>query len=160
VNYRLAIKIRVISYLHRDAGIDHPRRRSPWRPTGNPGGIMTQLLFEHFVVLMLENRSFDHLFGYLGVGDGLAGVSTTNYLKPLDKKTTAFNAQRGGDYTAIGQGPSHSLKETNMQLFGKTNVPANMPADQATMSGFVASFATSLKPTSSAHRLTASSSRL
>jgi phospholipase C len=106
---------------------------------------MTKLLFEHFVVLMLENRSFDHLFGYLGVGEGLAGVSTTNYLKPLDKKTTPFNAGRGGDYTTIGQGPSHSLKETNMQLFGATNLPANMPADQATMSGFVASFATSLR---------------
>lgn len=69
---------------------------------------MTKLLFEHFVVLMLENRSFDHLFGYLGVGEGLAGVSTTNYRKPLDKKTTAFNAQRGGDYIAIGQGPSQA----------------------------------------------------
>ena len=26
-----------------------------------------KLLHEHVVVLMLENRSFDHLFGYLGV---------------------------------------------------------------------------------------------
>ena len=32
---------------------------------------MTKLLFEHVVVLMLENRSFDHLFGYLGIGEGL-----------------------------------------------------------------------------------------
>jgi phospholipase C len=104
---------------------------------------MTKLLFEHFVVLMLEKRSSDHRFGYLGVGEGLAGVSTTNYLKLFDKKTTPFNAGRGGDYTAIGQGPSHSLKETNMQLFGATNLPANMPADQATLGGFVASFATS-----------------
>jgi phospholipase C len=32
---------------------------------------MTKLLFDHFVVLMLENWSFDHLFGYLGKGDGL-----------------------------------------------------------------------------------------
>src|SRR6266851_7261169 len=120
---------------------------------------MAKLLFDHFVVLMLENRSFDHLFGYLGIGDGLKG-GAINYLKPGDKASPAFSSREGGDYTAIGQGPSHSLKETNMQLFGKTNVPANMPADQATMSGFVASFATSLKPTSSAHRLTASSSRL
>ena len=106
---------------------------------------MTKLLFEHVVVLMLENRSFDHLFGYLGVGEGLTGVSATNYRKPLNKKTTVFNAQRGGDYTAIGQGPAHSLKEVNMQLFAATNLPASMPPDQATLSGFVASFATSLK---------------
>ena len=88
---------------------------------------MTKLLFEHVVVLMLENRSFDHLFGYLGIGEGLTGVSATNYRKPLNKKTTAFNAQRGGDYTAIGQGPAHSLKEVNMQLFAATNLPASMP---------------------------------
>jgi phospholipase C len=31
---------------------------------------VAKLLFEHFIVLMLENRSFDHLFGYLGKGDG------------------------------------------------------------------------------------------
>jgi len=47
--------------------------------------------------------------------------------------------RRGGNYTAIDQRPSHSLKETNMQLFGKTTLPADIPADQATMSGFVAS---------------------
>jgi phospholipase C len=67
---------------------------------------MAKLLFQHIVVLMLENRSFDHLFGYLGVGEGLAGVDATNYRKPNDKKTTAFKARRGGDYTAIGlKGP-------------------------------------------------------
>ena len=32
---------------------------------------MARLLFDHFIVLMLENRSFDHLFGYLGIGDGI-----------------------------------------------------------------------------------------
>jgi phospholipase C len=37
---------------------------------------MTKLLFEHVVVLMLENRSFDHLFGYLRVGEGLAGSNS------------------------------------------------------------------------------------
>jgi phospholipase C len=106
---------------------------------------MAKLLFQHVVVLMLENRSFDHLFGYLGIGEGLTGVDATNYRKPNDKKTTAFKARRGGDYTAIGQGPSHSLKETNLQLFAKTNLPASMPANQATMSGFIASFATALR---------------
>ena len=32
---------------------------------------MTKLLFDHYVVLMLENWSFDHLIGYLGIGDGI-----------------------------------------------------------------------------------------
>ncbi len=107
---------------------------------------MTKLLFDHFIVLMLENRSFDHLFGYLGVGDGVTGGRHVNFLKPGNAKTPSFSVRRGGDYTAIGQGPSHSLKETNEQLFGATHVATTVPADQATMSGFVASFKTTLTP--------------
>ncbi len=102
------------------------------------------LLFEHVVVLMLENRSFDHLFGYLGVGDGLPPGGATNYLKPGDATSEAFHSRRGGDFTAVGEGPSHSLKQTNEQLFGKTQMPAHTSANQATLAGFVASFRTSL----------------
>lgn len=90
---------------------------------------MAKLLFDHVVVLMLENRSFDTCSATLALAR-LKGFTATNYRKPGNTKTTAFNARRGGDYTAIGQGPSHSLKETNMQLFGKTNLPASVPADQ------------------------------
>src|SRR5260370_17832014 len=99
---------------------------------------MAKLLFDHFVVLMLENRSFDHLFGYLGIGDGLKG-GAINYLKPGDKTSPAFSSREGVDYTAIGQGPSHSLKETNMHLFGATN--PTLPAAHQTppLNGFAAS---------------------
>jgi phospholipase C len=31
---------------------------------------------DHFVVLMLENRSFDHIFGYRDGVDGLKGTET------------------------------------------------------------------------------------
>jgi hypothetical protein len=106
---------------------------------------MMKMLFDHVVVLMLENRSFDHLFGYLGVGEGLAGVKATNYLKPGDETTTAFDPQKGGDYVAIGQGPAHSLKETDEQLYGTTHVAGDIAAEKALMNGFVASFETSLR---------------
>jgi phospholipase C len=105
---------------------------------------MTELLFEHFIVLMLENRSFDHLFGYLGVGDGLPRNGATNYLKPGDKSSGTFSSRKGGDYTAIGQGPSHSLKETNMQLFGVTKPSASVAAGAPSLNGFVTSFNTAL----------------
>ncbi|HLH90630.1 MAG TPA: alkaline phosphatase family protein [Xanthobacteraceae bacterium] len=105
---------------------------------------MAKLLFDHIVVLMLENRSFDHLFGYLGIGDGLQNGPGVNYLKPGDKSTTAFTTRKGGDYTAIGQGPSHSLKEVNMQLFGVTKPTADVAAKPPALDGFVASFRTSL----------------
>ena len=100
-------------------------------------------LFDHVVVLMLENRSFDHLFGYLGVGDGLPPGGAVNYLKPGDKTSTAFHSRQGGDFTAVGEGPSHSLKQTNEQLFGKTQVEASAPASNVKLDGFVASFRTS-----------------
>jgi phospholipase C len=105
---------------------------------------MDELLFEHFVVLMLENRSFDHLFGYLGVGDGLPRGGATNYMKPGDKTSAKFSSREGGDYTAIGQGPSHSLKETNVQLFGVAKPTRDVAARTPPMSGFVASFNTAL----------------
>jgi len=105
---------------------------------------MAQLQFEHFIVLMLENRSFDHIFGYAGLGEGLPARGEVNYLKAGDSSTTTFRTRKGGDYVAIGQGPAHSLKEVNAQLFGRTSVPANVPATQATMSGFISSFHTSL----------------
>jgi hypothetical protein len=116
---------------------------------------MAKLLFDHYVVLMLENRSFDHLFGYLGIGDGLPEGGATNYLKPGVTSSEKFSSRKGGDYTAIGDGPSHSLKQTNEQLFGQTKPPANVAAAPPELDGFVASFATSLqydlrrKPTSS-----------
>jgi hypothetical protein len=91
-------------------------------------------------VLMLENRSFEHLFGYLGVGDGLPRGGATNYLKPGVKKSGTFSSREGGDYTAIGQGPSHSLKETNMQLFGVTKPASKVAAKTPPLNGFVASF--------------------
>ena len=102
---------------------------------------MARLPFNHFFVLMLENRSFDHTFGYLGIGDGIPREVATNYLRPSDDSSEKFVSRKGGDYTAIGEGPSYSLKQTNEQLFGKTRPPANVAADKPAMDGFVSSFA-------------------
>jgi phospholipase C len=106
---------------------------------------MSDLLFDHYVVLMLENRSFDHLFGYLGLGDGLPPGGATNYLKPGVASSEKFSSRKGGDYTAIGDGPSHSLKQTNEQLFGQTKPTASDAAKAPPLNGFVASFAVSLQ---------------
>ena len=102
------------------------------------------LLFDHIVILMLENRSFDHLFGFLGIGDGVPAGGVTNYLSAGNSSSQAFSTRRGGDFVAIGQGPSHSLKETNLQLFGKTKPTAADLAHPPSMNGFVASFRTAL----------------
>jgi len=104
---------------------------------------MADLRFDHIVVLMLENRSFDHLFGHLGKGLGLS-TDAVNYLKAGDNQSLAFRTGRGGDYMAAGEGPSHSLKETNLQLFGKTKPTEEEQTQQPPMNGFVNSFNVSL----------------
>jgi phospholipase C len=101
---------------------------------------MPNLLFDHIVVLMLENRSFDHIFGYLGIGEGLKASGAVNYLKPGQSSSQAFRTRKGGDYVAVGQGPSHSVKEVNLQLFGSAKLPASVPAATAKLNGFAASF--------------------
>jgi hypothetical protein len=102
------------------------------------------LLFDHIITLMLENRSFDHVFGYLGKGDGLPAAGMVNYLTPGDTGTEAFPTRKGGDFVAVGQGPSHSLKQVNVQLYGKTlPTPADLAAAPG-MQGFVDSLNTSL----------------
>lgn len=100
--------------------------------------------FKNYIVLMLENRSFDHLFGYLGVQgmEGLPAGGATNYLVPGDSSSDTFSSQKGGDYTAVGEGPSHSLKQTNEQLFGVTNPAAGAVPS---LDGFVASMKVSLQ---------------
>jgi len=105
---------------------------------------MSNLQFEHVIVLMLENRSFDHLFGYLGIGEGLPKGGAVDYLKPGDSSSEKFVSRKGGDFTAVGQGPSHSLKETNLQLFGVTK-PAAAQQRNPQMNGFVASFDVALR---------------
>jgi phospholipase C len=105
---------------------------------------MAEALFQHVIVLMLENRSFDHIFGYLGIGAGLTDRGAVNYLRPGKTNTTAFRTRKGGDFVAVGEGPPHSLKEVNEQLFGTTEPPPAVPAASAKMSGFVASFRNSL----------------
>lgn len=107
---------------------------------------MAQLQFEHVVVLMLENRSFDHVFGYLRKGDGIGALGgATNYLEPGNAQSQAFSSREGGDYTASGSGPSHSHKQTNEQLFGVTEPTPQVEAGVPPMNGFVASLKTSLQ---------------
>jgi phospholipase C len=93
---------------------------------------------EHVVVLMLENRSFDHMLGYLSLEGGRSDV---------DGLKAEFADQHGGlayrvhhlDRTAIVDDPEHSSDAVDLQLGG------------GKMDGFVAS---SLGPSSASARRT------
>jgi phospholipase C len=89
---------------------------------------------QHLVVLMMENRSFDHMLGSLRVGDprinGLTGaesnLDTTNEPAPV-KPLAEFQSQLDPD-------PNHHFPAVHEQLFN------GGPVDNPTMQGFVKSY--------------------
>jgi phospholipase C len=96
---------------------------------------------EHFVVLMLENRSFDHLFG---LRPGVAGIAGGNYANQ-DPQGGSVAAAGGAPFaipTKHGLGPYHNLVDVNLQLFGTKQPAAGAQADT---SGFVASYREALQ---------------
>jgi phospholipase C len=108
---------------------------------------------EHIVVLMLENRSFDHMLGYLYSGSG--NVSPSG--QPFEGLTGTESCPDGsGNQVAVypitqstpqayfmpGADPGEGYKATNDQLWGSTTAPASGTA--ATMQGFVKNFASTI----------------
>ena len=79
---------------------------------------------EHIIVVMLENRSFDHLCGWLGRGDGLQ-PTMFNRLNPANPASpdvfVTNDAEWLGDLTVD---PSHAVLDVNVQLFGRTIEPS------------------------------------
>jgi phospholipase C len=106
---------------------------------------------QHIVQLMLENRSFDHMLGFLYQGktgpngvpfEGLLGTesnldSSGNPVKVYQIDTTQQNA-----YFMPGADPGEGYANTNSQLFGTGSAP-NPPV--ATNLGFVTNFAAAIK---------------
>ena len=73
---------------------------------------------DHFVVLMLENRSFDHIFGYREGVDGLKGTETNllNPSLPQGPTNPAIKVSNAEPYSiSAGQGPSHSFNAVTTQ---------------------------------------------
>ena len=73
---------------------------------------------EHVVVLMLENRSFDHMCGWFGRGDGLT-PNTFNREDPADPRSPVARSTRNAAYVGdFSIDAGHSLLDVNEQLFG------------------------------------------
>ncbi len=89
---------------------------------------------EHVIVLMLENRSYDRMLGYLPNGGGLAG-DEFNRVDPSDPASEQVHVSNQAGYiTAVD--PAHDFVSVQKQLFG----PTGQVTSPAPMSGFVASF--------------------
>ena len=127
-----------------------PRIRSQRRSAG-AGSARDAALppIECVVVLMQENRSLDHLFG---TWPGVAGLSQgpfSNRPNPAAPANPTSNAaisagQPAQFAVAEGQGPGHSLEDTNVQLFTTKTVPARATLKPVNDRGFVENYKSAL----------------
>jgi phospholipase C len=91
---------------------------------------------KHVIVLMEENRSFDHFFGYAAELLGVDGVKGDEYqLKDLsDPSKGRVNIDDKSPYCGLCD-PDHGTPATTKKVYGLGNVSAG---DPATMDGFIA----------------------
>jgi phospholipase C len=105
---------------------------------------------KHVFVLMMENRSFDHMLGYSNLQgiNGCAGKNLSNLDGLGEKVPTTPDADYSGDFDPD---PGHDFDDVTLQLYG-THTPAT--GGQPDMSGFVASYREKCKgDTPSSHRI-------
>ncbi len=95
---------------------------------------------------MLENRSFDHMLGFLypnkaGPGgepfEGLSGTESNNDATGQPVTVFPIDTSSPGAYFMPGADPGEGYANTNVQLFG-TGSPPDPPV--ATMTGFLTNF--------------------
>jgi phospholipase C len=92
---------------------------------------------QHVVVLMMENRSFDHMLGALKAQypyvDGVDGTQTNP-----DTTGAVVSVQPLAEYQSqLDPDPNHAFAAVNLQIFNDTQHGPPLPA---TMQGFVASY--------------------
>jgi phospholipase C len=113
---------------------------------------------QHIVQLMLENRSFDHMLGFLYQGkagpngvpfEGLTG--TESNLDGTGKPVTVYQIgmTQPNAYFMPGADPGEGYANTNSQLFGKGTAPT---PPVATNNGFVTNFAAAITFDQQTHR--------
>eukprot|EP01040_Poterioochromonas_malhamensis_P004338 gene4338-4651_t len=95
---------------------------------------------EHVIILMLENRSFDHMIGFLKkqnpeINGCLPNDAACSNPDKVSAETQTFYTV---DDTAVYQqaSPDHSIHGTTFQIYGKTTDDG-----PATMQGFIESYA-------------------
>ncbi len=105
---------------------------------------------QHIVHVMLENRSFDHMLGFLYTGkqgpngqpfEGLLGTESNKDASGTAVTVYQIDASQAGAYFMPGADPGEGYANANTQLFGTSKAP-NPPI--ATNDGFVTNFAAAI----------------
>jgi phospholipase C len=113
-------------------------------PQQPPANQLPQI--QHIVQLMLENRSFDHMLGFLYPGkagpggqpfEGLLGTESNNGTDGKQVTVFQIDAASPNAYYMPGADPGEGYANTNSQLFGSGNAPT---PPVATNVGFVTNF--------------------
>ncbi len=105
---------------------------------------------KHVVVLMMENRSFDHMLGALWAQnhaiDGLRGTESNP-----DTTGAHVTVQPLAEYQSqLDPDPNHHFAAVNLQIFNSTQHGPPLPA---TMQGFVASYFNQQQNTKHSHEI-------
>jgi phospholipase C len=104
---------------------------------------------KHVFVLMLENRSFDHMLGFAGiVGTGISGKLTTeaNDLNGVAAsnvfKGVKYSVEHSAEFKLSSPDPGHEFGDVVLQLCGESSkYPPGGPYPPINNSGFAASYA-------------------
>jgi phospholipase C len=115
---------------------------------------------QHIVVLMLENRSLDHMLGYLYADmgnvspagqpfDGLTGKESCPDASGNPVPVYQVTPSTPNLYFMPGADPGEGYRATNSQYYGSSSAPA--PGEVAPCQGFVEDFAATIKWETAAH---------
>lgn len=107
---------------------------------------------EHIVVLMMENRSFDHMLGALKAQypaiDGLTGTETNP-----DSTGAMITVSDDAEYQSqLDPDPDHHFPAVDLQIFGGVTEAQN-PARQPNMQGFVQSYYNQQRNVNHSHKV-------
>src|SRR5579883_1896206 len=82
---------------------------------------------EHVVVLALENRSFDHMLGYLKLQDprieGISEATAFNYSNPATREQPIYATDDAPYVPDVDPPPSHEFHDVLLQVFSDLKVP-------------------------------------
>lgn len=132
-----------------------PNQPAPPSPPSQPSQLSA---IRHIVQLMLENRSFDHMLGFLYPNktgpngqafEGLLGTEANNDANGSPVSVFQIDPGTAGAYFMPGADPGEGYANTNSQLFGTGHPPT--PA-VATNSGFVTNYAAAIPYDQRIHR--------
>jgi phospholipase C len=117
-----------------------------------------QTKVKHIIVLMMENRSFDHMLGYSGISGTIAGTNLQGKIEGIDPENKPSNPDNAGiavfsspdaPFILNPPDPGHDFPDVLMQLTGDSNAtldPTGTYPTNLTNTGFVQDFQNQKKP--------------